>query len=76
MTPLSTAPLKAKTPDLSPEVWHLEDGTPIYMYSIEAFYHFRDRAMQRFYHESRPKGSVFMQQHSSGSHKKHSHIPS
>lgn len=68
------SPLLAKKPNLSPEVWHLEDGTPIYMYSIEAFYYFRDQNMKHFATERRPAGSVFLQQHAVSSHKKRSLI--
>ena len=68
------SPLLAKKPNLTPEIWHLEDGTPIYMYSIEAFYYFRDQSMKDTFHANKSRGSVFLTQHSTGSHKKHSHI--
>ena len=65
-------PTKSKPLDLSPAIWHLEDGTPIYMYSIAQYEALRDKYRVRPL--GRQKNNSLQTLPGSGGHAAHKHI--
>ena len=60
--------------NLSPEIWHLPDGTPIYMYTIQQYEYFRDQAMRPFQRDRRSQENPFTSAVGGKGHMKKPHV--
>ena len=46
------------TPNMTPEIWHLEDGTPVYMYSMLQFEHMQSQQRANYFGTHATKSSL------------------